>query len=112
MNTDLSETLTRSLERQVLEDCGQYVPYRSGYLCSTGHTTGDGYVIWDAPYASECYYAERAFSKKHHPLACAHWFEAAKSAHIREWEAGIASMFGAGSLKKEIVKRGRTVSDR
>lgn len=69
----------------VLTDSAEYVPYRTGKLCSSGKV-GAGIITWTADYARECYYAERTFLKKAHPKATARWFEAAKSANIAVWE--------------------------
>ena len=69
---------------RVLTDSAEYVPYRTGKLCSSGKV-GAGIITWTADYAHECYYAERTFSKKAHPKATARWFEAAKSANLAAW---------------------------
>lgn len=68
----------------VLTDSAEYMPYRTGKLCSSGKV-GVSSVSWTADYARECYYAERTFSKKAHPKATARWFEAAKSANLAAW---------------------------
>lgn len=81
------------LEEAVLASCGEYVPYRTGELYSSGRVTGSGKVIWSAPHASECYYANRAFSKKHHPHATARWFEAAKAVSLPLWENVVKQHF-------------------
>ena len=75
----------RVLGEAVRSSCDPYVPYRTGRLANSAvlESSGDGTgasLTWTAPYASECYYASRAFNQKIHPHACAHWFEAAKAA--------------------------------
>ena len=57
-----SAAQARLCER-VLTDSAEYVPYRTGKLCSSGKV-GVNSVSWTADYARECYYAERTFSKK------------------------------------------------
>ncbi len=81
---------SRVLEEAVLASCEPFVPYRTGRLCKSGRATGDGRVVWAADYARDCYYASRAFSKKHHPRACAGWFEAAKGECLGGWKAAVA----------------------
>ncbi len=78
----------RQVEAAVLRSCDPYVPYRTGNLLRSGYATGAGTrgeVIYSAPYARECYYADRPFNKKHHPRATARWFEAAKAADLASW---------------------------
>ena len=75
----------------VLADCAEYVPYRTGKLCSSGKV-GAGIITWTTDYARECYYADRIFSKKAHPKATARWFEAAKSANLAGWENEMKKM--------------------
>ena len=73
-----SATAQAKLCERVLADSAEYVPYRTGKLCSSGKV-GEKSVSWTAEYAREC-------SKKAHPKATARWFEAAKSANIAVWE--------------------------
>lgn len=80
-----SASAQAKLCERVLADSAEYVPYRTGKLCSSGKV-GVNSVSWTADYARECYYAERTFSKKAHPKATARWFEAAKSANLAAWE--------------------------
>lgn len=87
-----ASSVRQILERQVLDSCEPYVPYNTGNLCRSGKTSG-GYVIWDADYASDCYYANRSFNKKHHPKACARWFEAAKSENLENWKRTVIAYF-------------------
>ncbi len=81
---------SRVLEEAVLASCEPFVPYRTGRLCNSGRAVGDGRVVWAADYAHDCYYANRAFSKKHHPRACARWFEAAKGECLGGWKSAAA----------------------
>lgn len=79
-----SASAQAKLCERVLTDSAEYVPYRTGRLCSSGKV-GAGIITWTADYARECYYADRTFSKKAHPKATARWFEAAKSANLAGW---------------------------
>ncbi len=85
---------SRRLQEAVIASCDPFVPYRTGELCRSAVPMGsgeDGMVVYTAPHAALCYYAERPFSKKVHPQACAHWFEAAKAADLAKWIAAAAS---------------------
>ena len=75
---------TQALRQAVLTSSTPYVPYRTGALSNSGTVTEDG-VVWTADYAQKCYYAKRPFSKTHHPLAQAGWFEAAKAVDLDTW---------------------------
>lgn len=78
-----------ALQRAVIASCEPFVPYRTGELCRSASASGvgrNGTVVYTAPHASLCYYADRPFSRKHHPHACARWFEAAKSADLERWK--------------------------
>lgn len=68
----------------VLSSCEEYVPYKTGKLCSSGKA-GDESVKWTAEYARKCYYGCGEFSKKTHPKATSKWFEAAKSSSLDLW---------------------------
>lgn len=79
---------SRQLQQAVINSCDPFVPYRTGELCRSAVPMGsgtDGTVVYTAPHAALCYYAERPFSRKVHPQACAHWFEAAKAADLAKW---------------------------
>lgn len=90
----------RQVQEAVIASCEPFVPYRTGELCRSAVPMGsgmDGMVVYTAPHASLCYYAERPFSKKVHPQACAHWFEAAKAADLAKWIGTAASaLSGSG----------------
>lgn len=100
----------KTLSERILSDCGQYVPYRTGALFRSGHTSadGDGYrVVWDASYASECYYASRSFSRKRHPKATARWFDAAAEARGENWVRLVRDIFssiGSGGVPDPSVR--------
>lgn len=84
------------LQREVIRSCEPFVPYRTGELCRSAVPMGtgeDGRIVYTAPHAALCYYAERPFSKKVHPQACARWFEAAKSADLAKWKEAAAAVF-------------------
>lgn len=91
----------KTLSEKILSDCEPYVPYRTGALCRSGHTVADenGYrVVWDASYASECYYASRSFSKRKHPRATARWFDAAAESRGGGWMRLVREIYSsAGS---------------
>lgn len=80
---------TAALAEEVVASCEKYVPYRTGWLMRNveirDSTSFSKNIAYTVPYASECYYATRQFSKKRHPLATARWFEAGKSAHLKDW---------------------------
>ena len=78
----------RAVESAVLHSCEPFVPYRTGELYRSGHTSGSGIqgsVTWSASHSAKCYYASRSFGKKVHPRATARWFEAAKAADLEQW---------------------------
>lgn len=78
----------------VLRDCGEYVPYRTGKLFSSGvYNHADRTVSWNTSYAHDCYYAEREFGRKIHPRATAHWAEAAKNTCSDMWCDEISKFF-------------------
>ena len=61
--------MTRALGEAVMEASEPYVPYRTGALCrsvslSPGADGRSAEVRWSVPYAAECYYAARPFSKR------------------------------------------------
>lgn len=81
------------MDNEVLKDCHDYVPWRTGKLAGSGisgTTIGSGKIVYNAPYAKSCYYAKnRNFSKDKHPQACAQWFEKAKAAKKKDWIKGV-----------------------
>lgn len=91
----------RAVESAVLMSCGPFVPYNTGELYRSGHASGDGMhgeVTWSASHAGECYYANREFNRKHHPHACARWFEAAKAVDGGKWAAAAAGVLSSSSV--------------
>lgn len=95
-------TAEEKLRGAVIKSCEPYVPYRTGELCRSAVSEGtgsDGRVVYTASHAALCYYASRPFSKKAHPLACAHWFEAAKSADLDSWISTVASALSDSSMR-------------
>ena len=91
----------RALAEAVAASSDPYVPYRTGRLAKSAVIEQDGEgpaarVCWTAPYAAECYRAERPFRKTVHPLATARWFEAAKSADAGLWRDLAAEALLAG----------------
>ncbi len=85
----------QAVGRAVIASCEPFVPYATGELCHSAvflpAEEGTGTVVYRASHASLCYYAEREFSRKHHPQACAHWFEAAKAVDLEKWRKIAAS---------------------
>jgi len=91
------------LDNEVLKDCDEYVPMRTGNLRNSGirgTTLGSGKVIYNAPYAASCYYAKRTFSKDKHPKASAQWFEKAKAVHKQKWINGAGGAVTGGEISK------------
>lgn len=87
----------RALESAILASCEPFVPYNTGNLCHSGHSSGDGKnggVTYSADYASECYYANREFNRRKHPQACAYWFEAAKAVDCAKWIEIVGTALG------------------
>ncbi len=79
------------LDNEVLKDCDEYVPFRTGNLRNSGirgTKLGSGKVVYNAPYAASCYYGKKKFLKDKHPKACAQWFEKAKKVNKDKWIAG------------------------
>ena len=94
--------MTRALGEAVTEACEPYVPYRTGALCrsvslSLGTDGTSAEIRWDVPYAAECYYASRPFSKRVHPHACARWAEAARAESAPAWVRAAAEAWGGAS---------------
>lgn len=90
------------LDNEVLKDCSDYVPYRYGFLDSSGirgTVIGSGKVVYNAPYARKCYYAGETvkFNTTYHKKATAQWFEKAKAVKCTSWKNGVN-----GILKGEI----------
>lgn len=86
---------SRELQRAVIASCEPFVPYRTGELCRSAEASGTGMqgtVVYTASHAARCYYAERPFSRKVHPQACARWFEAAKAADLGLWRQRTAAV--------------------
>lgn len=77
------------LDNEVLKDSDPYVPMDTGNLRNSGirgTTLGSGEVIYNAPYAHQCYYGTAIhFSPAKHPQATAQWFEKAKAANKKKW---------------------------
>lgn len=85
---------SRRLQQAVISSCEPFVPYRTGELCRSVTAEGEGpsgRIVYTAPHASLCYYADRPFSGKVHPQACAHWFEAAKAVELGAWTRAVTA---------------------
>lgn len=91
----------KKVAEQILGDCDQYVPRRSGELKDSAITRGpveqpDGnYTLeWDTPYAAYQYYGcwpdgthviKNHDTKDGSSLATTQWVEAAKREHNKDW---------------------------
>lgn len=88
------------LDYAVVKDSTPYVPMRTGTLYKSATTAtlfGSGEVIWDTPYARECYYGvNRRFRPDFHPQAQAQWFEAAKAINLDNWLKTAKGTAGGG----------------
>ena len=87
------------VQQAVIASCDPFVPYRTGELCRSVSASGvgeHGMVVYTAPHAALCYYAERPFSRRYHPHACARWFEAAKAAELSKWVQTAADALTGG----------------
>lgn len=77
------------LDNQIIKDSNFYAPEDQGTLHNSGITAssvGEGRVVWNTPYSRRLYYnPQYNFSKDKNPNAQGLWFEAAKSAHKKEW---------------------------
>ncbi len=89
------------LDNEVLKDCDEYVPMRTGNLVRSGQrgtVLGSGKVIYNAPYAAKCYYGTHLhFSKDLHPKATAQWFERAKAVNRQKWVDGAQKIVSGGA---------------
>ena len=110
----IGPAIGRAVGEAVIASSEPYVPYRTGRLASSVtldvREDGTGEVRWTAPYAEECYYAARPFSRRVHPLATARWFEAAKAADGPAWIAAAEGALHAAGANENggIRKDGRT----
>lgn len=88
------------LDNEVLKDCDEYVPFRTGNLRGSGirgTVVGSGTIEYNAPYAKANYYAlNRNFSKEKHPKASPQWFEKAKAVNKDKWINGAKKLAGGG----------------
>ena len=87
------------LDNEVLKDCDEYVPMRTGNLRKSGirgTKIGSGKVIYNASYASSCYYSRRRFSKDKYPKATAQWFEHSKRVNKNKWINGAKKIVKGG----------------
>ncbi|WP_267379399.1 minor capsid protein [Bacillus sp. GM_Baccil_2] len=79
-----------ALDQQVLKDSNYYAPEDTTELKRSGvrySRPGEGHVGWDTPYARRLYYnPQYNFSKDVNPNAQGLWFEAAKAAHLGDWQ--------------------------
>lgn len=87
----LEEEGQKALDSQILQDSNTFAPQDENNLIESSIRNtepGEGKIIWDTPYARRLYYnPQYNFSKDKNPQAQGLWFEAAKSAHVKDWEA-------------------------
>jgi hypothetical protein len=90
------------LDNEVLKDSAPYTPFRTGNLMMSGTrgtVLGSGEVVYNAPYARACYYAQgRSFNPSFHPLATAQWFEKAKAVKLEKWIDGVGKVIKGSEL--------------
>lgn len=76
-----------TIDTCVAEFCRPYCPHDTGRLEESPftHQFGTGEVIYDVPYARDCYYGvERHFQTTYNLLAGAFWFERMKADRLQD----------------------------
>ncbi|MDZ4181154.1 MAG: minor capsid protein [Coriobacteriia bacterium] len=75
------------LDMQVVKDTRPFVPADTFTLADSVMNSdfGSGKLVYDTPYAHRQYYGAPDKSHDRHPLACSHWFEAAKAINRAMW---------------------------
>lgn len=78
-----------ALDQQIVKDSNYYCPMRDGQLMRSvlSSANGQGLLIWATDYARAQYYGLPNKSKDSNPNASTKWFEVAKAAKLKEWEA-------------------------
>lgn len=112
------------LDAQILTDSTQYVPFQQGMLRSSGHIPEDGVIEWDVPYAHYQYEGVQYIDPKlgvsgvytegygwwshagvtkeptnkplkySEPGTGSHWFDTAKTEHMKDWERLVRDTIG------------------
>jgi hypothetical protein len=79
----------RALSEKVGSTSNKYIPLDTGALKGSMHILEDS-VIWGQPYAQKVYYLDDArIRKQKNADAHSHWFEHAKSEHVKEWQKAV-----------------------
>lgn len=77
-----------ALDIQVLKDSNYYCPVAEGTLMRSGViASGGGQVSWETTYAEKQYHFFPNKRKDSNPNASTKWFERAKAAKLKLWEA-------------------------
>lgn len=78
------------LSEEILNDCNQYCKMDTGNLIASSYIHSkldEGKLIWQTPYARRQYWEIRtAITDNGNPKATWKWCEAAKKAHLKQWE--------------------------
>lgn len=78
------------LSNEILNDCNQYCKMDTGDLIASSYIHSkldEGKLIWQTPYARRQYWEIRtAITDNGNPKATWKWCEAAKKAHLKQWE--------------------------
>lgn len=77
------------LDTQIMKDSNYYIPKQEGFLERSvfSSVSGNGVLVWTMEYAKKMYHFEGRLSKEVNPNASTKWFERAKAAKLKEWEA-------------------------
>jgi hypothetical protein len=78
-----------TLSNEILNDCNQYVKEDNGGLLMSSYINSEldkGKLIWQTPYARRQYWEIRTAYTDVNPNATWKWCEAAKKAHLKQWE--------------------------
>lgn len=80
------------LAERIEQDCFELVPKKVGHLRDSRDIGDEGeYVAWTEEYAKYVYNMEDANWTT--TGTCGHWFEAAKSQHLHDWETVVKEAF-------------------
>ena len=89
LRTTGMERACAALTETVAHDSNELVPVDTGTLHDTQRFDSDGTegeVEWVQPYSRYVYNGDRTVSpSKSGGASCPHWFERAKSEHLRDW---------------------------
>ena len=77
------------LANEILNDCNQYCKMDTGNLIASSYIHSkldEGKLIWQTPYARRQYWEIRTAIPQPNAKATWKWCEAAKKAHLKQWE--------------------------